>query len=434
MFSFRHISRHCLDVSLLVLGFILLGFQRGSLLAADRTEEERTSLITFENGPRIIVAPAQTPGEVTLMLYACGGSADEAAEHSGASKLLAAVWAQERDELTKAGGRDLATFANPDFVYASSSWPSDKLQEAFDFMIAHFIVVHGDDFEAARKTTIDERARMNERWAKMSDLLVNAAFAEHPYRRPAFGPENALENLPLSTFRKHVGRALAPHNLIIVLAGDVDATQVDALAQMQLSAYKSTSRRSTTTPVEPPQSAEKIVRVERHDRPMFLIGLHKGPGASDDIEAWGIIGNVLQKRIMARLSDRAAMIRRVSCLEGPAMRDPNLLIVYGSFKPEMNIDQARDETLAELKRLADEGVAETELRAAQAELAPSEDKPETTIEIARDLADWLMMTGDWRHHYRYQTNTRAVTLEKINALVRSTFRRENLTSVIAKME
>jgi predicted Zn-dependent peptidase len=143
---------------------------------------------------------------------------------------------------------------------------------------------------------------------------------------------------------------------------------------------------------------------------------------------------VLQKRIMARLADRSEAIRRVSCMEGPAMRDPNLLIIYGSFKPGMDVEKARSDALAEVRQLAETGITEAELLAAQEEIAPAEQKPEPAIEIARDLADWLMMNGDWRHHFRYRANTHAVTTAKVNALAREALRLENTTNVIATME
>ncbi|MFT3866985.1 MAG: insulinase family protein [Nibricoccus sp.] len=391
-------------------------------------------VVSFEKGVRVIAAPAPTPGEITVMLYVCGGSAQETTDHTGASKVLAAVWGQESARLAEQGGSQLACFANPDFVYASSVWPKAKLEEALDFVTTWFIVVDGGNFEAARKTIISERTAATERWAKMSNVLLDAAYQQHPYRRPVFGPESAVENLSLEGFLNHAGKALAPSNLILVVVGDVDPARVQALAQVRLSEFKGGPKRLGLEAVEPRQTEERIARVSGHDRPMFLISFHKGPGASEDIETWGVIGNVLQKRITARLADRSAGIRRVSCMEGPAMRDPNLLIIYGSFKPEIDVEQARADTLAEVKRLAETGITETELRVAQEELAPAEPKPEAAIEIARDLADWLMMNGDWRHHFRYRANTRAVTVTKVNALARETFRLENTTNVIATME
>jgi predicted Zn-dependent peptidase len=265
-------------------------------------------------------------------------------------------------------------------------------------------------------------------------VLMNAAYLQHPYRRPVFGPESAVENLSLEGFRQHVAKALAPSNLILVVVGDVDPAKVQASALVRLSEFKGRAKRLGSEPVEPRQNEERVARVSGHDRPMFLIGFHKGPGASDDIETWGIIGNVLQKRIMARLADRSAAIRRVSCMEGPAMRDPNLLIIYGSFQPGMDVEKARSDALAEVRRLAETGITEAELLAAQEEIAPADQKPEPAIEIARDLADWLMMNGDWRHHFRYRANTHAVTMAKVNALAREAFRLENTTNVVATME
>lgn len=418
----------------LVLLLLCLVEPFSTVRATDLSDEERTVVVSFEEGPRVIAAPAPTPGEITVMLYACGGSAREANEHTGASKMLAAVWGQESARLAEQGGGQLACFANPDFVYAASVWPKAKLEEALDFVTARFIVVDGGDFEAARKTVISERTAAAERWAKMSNVLLDAAYLQHPYRRPVFGPESAVENLSLNGFLKHAGKALAPSNLILVVVGDVDPARVEASAQLRLSGFKGSPKRLGNETIEPRQTEERIARVSGHDRPMFLIGFHKGPGASDDIETWGIIGNVLQKRIMARLADRSTGIRRVSCMEGPAMRDPNLLIIYGSFKPEVDVEKARSDTLAEVRRLAETGITEAELRAAQEEIAPAEPKPEPAIEIARDLADWLMMNGDWRHHFRYRANTRAVTVTKVNTLAREAFRLENTTNVIATME
>jgi len=75
-----------------------------------------------------------------------------------------------------------------------------------------------------------------------------------------------------------------------------------------------------------------------------------------------------------------------------------------------------------------EPISLEELRQAQARLTRGSELPDPRT-MGQHLADWLVMTGDWRNYFRYRAWVADVTVEQVHILARTTLTAANRTVV-----
>ena len=67
---------------------------------------------------------------------------------------------------------------------------------------------------------------LDDPWRRLVDLVQNALFTRHPYRRPIIGYVDALRSLPPEGMRDYYRRFYHPGNATLVICGDVETVLI----------------------------------------------------------------------------------------------------------------------------------------------------------------------------------------------------------------
>src|SRR5204862_2202435 len=115
------------------------------------------------------------------------------------------------------------------------------------------------------KVVLEERNQRtdNEPSARLGEQVQAALFLNHPYGRPVIGWRHEIETLNREDALAFYRRFYTPNNAVVVIAGDVSATEARELAERT---YGKVERRAEIAPrqrpQEPPAAAVRQVTLD----------------------------------------------------------------------------------------------------------------------------------------------------------------------------
>jgi zinc protease len=198
------------------------------------------------------------------------------------------------------------------------------------------------------------------------DLYLN-----HPYGRPVIGWRHEIEKLTLDDALAFYRRYYTPNNAVLVIAGDVTADEVKALAE---ATYGKIAPRSEIgarqRPQEPTQVASRHVtlsdpRVEQPSLQRSYLVPSAATGKPGEAEALEVLSQILGGGTTGRLY-RALVIERQVALNAGAWYqgsglDATRFGVYGSPKPGTTLPQLEEAIEAVIAELLAKGITADEL-------------------------------------------------------------------------
>ena len=205
--------------------------------------EDRVTSFTLENGMDVVVIEDHRAPVVVHMVWYKAGSADEQPGVSGVAHFLEHLLFKqtktlEAGELSRVvaenGGSDNA-FTSYDYTAYYQRVAADRL-ELMMRMEADRMVnldIGPDDILTERDVIIEERnQRVETDPGSLFREQRNAAlYLNHRYGVPIIGWRHEMENLDLEDALAYYRTYYAPNNATLVVAGDVDPSQVRQLAQ-----------------------------------------------------------------------------------------------------------------------------------------------------------------------------------------------------------
>jgi len=244
-----------------------------SLTAAYASEPQ---LFTLDNGMEVVVLEDHRAPVVVHMVWYRVGAADDPAGHTGIAHYLEhlmfkATESMEAGEFSAVveanGGRDNA-FTSWDYTAYHQRIAADRLHLMMEMEADRMVNLRLDlsDWLPERDVILRERGQTLESSPDrvFGEQMHAALYQNHPYGRPIIGWRHEIEGLTgdiaTAFYRVHY----APNNATLVVAGDVDADEVLALAQQYygpIPAVEDMPER--IRPMEPPQLAER--RMVMHD-------------------------------------------------------------------------------------------------------------------------------------------------------------------------
>lgn len=221
-----------------------------SLTATAQTSTESNSkiynakTITLPNAMQVVVVENHRTPAVTHMVWYRLGGADEPMGESGLAHYLEHLMFKgselvESGEFSKKvkswGGNDNA-FTSWDFTAYFQTIPSDKLESVMLMEADRMKNLNFNDDEALteRDVILQERKQRTDSnpMAQLSESMRAALFINHPYARPIIGWDDELKQLNPDAARAFYKQYYAPRNAILVVSGDVNATDVFERAAM----------------------------------------------------------------------------------------------------------------------------------------------------------------------------------------------------------
>ena len=345
-------------------------------------------------------------------------------------------------EMEAAGGSNNASTSNDLTIY--TDWfPSSALETIFDLEGDRMANLAFDPkvVESERGVVYSERRSSvdNDNFGTLLEQMQATAFTAHPYQFPTIGWPSDIEHWKLDDLKKFFKTYYAPNNAVLVIAGDVDAAQVFALADKYLAPLQKQPEPTPITTVEPEQLGERRLVVERSDAqsPIVAYAFHSGMGAGDKrFPTLELLTTILSQGQSSRLHQRLVEREQAATQAGAfaeAGFDPGLLWVYAMLPP--GGDMARVESLLddELAKIARDGVSADELAKARNLKASAFWRGMATINgKARALGTYEVFNGDYRKLFDAPPAYDAVSAADVQALAKRILRIQNRTTGLLK--
>ncbi len=183
--------------------------------------------------------------------------------------------------------------------------------------------------------------------------------------------------------------------------------------------------------MEPPQIAEKVVKIPDPAQPIYVEGYHRPAVTDPDDAVYGAIADILAggrtSRLYRSLVRDKKIAATVSAFNGfPGDKYPNLLMLFAIPTPGHTNEEVQEAIRAELDRIQKEPVTDEELERVKTQTKASLIRGlQDNQGIAIQLATTQALFGDWREIFRRVERVERVTKEDILRVARATLRPTN---------
>jgi zinc protease len=371
----------------------LLSVPSGAATASPATTDNAVSEFFLDNGLQVVVIPDRRAPVVTHMLWYKVGSADEDAGKSGIAHFLEHLMFKGTEthaagefsqEIAAIGGRENA-FTSYDYTAYFQQVTPDALETMMRFEADRMrnLVLTDEVVAPERDVVIEERRSRveSEPSGILGEELDATLFQNHPYRVPVIGWMHEIEKLNREDAIDFYNQYYAPNNAVLIVAGDVSADEVEAMAR---AAYGDLPRSETLPPRirprEPQQKTQRAVTLTdpRVGRPSFRKAwvtpsyTTAAPGEGEALDLLAeILGGGTRSRAYEELVVKQGIAASVGAFYRSGALDDTTFQVYGSPRGEATLEQIEQVMDAEIERIATDGVTDTELAAAKKRLVRS---------------------------------------------------------------
>jgi len=415
----------------------------GPAAAADAVET------TLGNGMRVIVKSDHRAPVVVSMVWYKVGSVDEVTGATGVAHVLEHMMFKGTRSvpngtfsrmIAAAGGRDNA-FTSKDYTGYFQMLHKSQLELSLRLEADRMVnlVLAPEEFAKELKVVMEERRlRTDDRpRAQVYEQLTAAAYVAHPYRNPIIGWMSDLESMRVEQARAFYDQWYAPNNAILVVVGDVDPQEVFALADKFFAgiARKELPRRvSSEDPVQ--LGPKRIVVKAQAELPYLLMG-YRVPTLRDPERDWEsyaleMLANVLSGGDAARLPRRLVRGERLANSASAGYdgigRGPGMFYLSGVPSPGRAVAEVEAALRRELQEIADQGVAQDELKRIKAQAVASHVYERDSMFFqARQIGSLETAGLSHRTVDLYLDKLRAVTAEQVQQVARKYFVDDLLT-------
>jgi predicted Zn-dependent peptidase len=259
------------------------------------------------------------------------------------------------------------------------------------------------------RDVVQEERRMRidgEPLGRLSETLVETAFAAHPYHQPTIGYMSDLEAITRTDAEAFFRAHYVPANLVTAIVGDVHPETLVPLLDRYFGRIPARPPAPPLRTVEPPQTAAKSVALEDPAQPQVMLAYHRPAITDPDDAVYEAIDDLLTGGRTSRLyralvRDRKLAVEVESFSGMPGEKYPNLWTIVAV--PAMDVAGSRlvEAIDAELARLGREDVSDAELARFRARARASLVRSLGSNQgLASALAHYQTLYGDWRELFR----------------------------------
>lgn len=231
---------------------------------------ENVTTFTLKNGMQGVVITDRRAPVVTHMVWYRVGAADEPPGKSGIAHLVEHLMFKgtrqfgpgEFSAIVSANGGSENAFTSLDYTGYFQRVAADRLELMMEMESDRMqgLILSEEDVATERDVVLEERNSRTENnpGALFGEQRQAALYLNHPYGIPIIGWKHEIEGLTRADALDFYRRYYAPNNAILVVAGDVDPEEVEALANRYYGRLKpAPGLKPRNRPSEPPQIAAR---------------------------------------------------------------------------------------------------------------------------------------------------------------------------------
>lgn len=344
---------------------------------------------TLPNGLRVIVKEDHRAPVMVSQVWYRAGSIDEFNGTTGVAHVLEHMMFKGTKDvppgefskrIAAAGGRENA-FTSRDHTAYFQQMHKDKLELSMQLeadRMANLVI--SDELFAKEIQVVMEERRMrtdDNPQAVVYERMTAVAYQGHPYQRPIIGWMNDLEHMTAQDARDWYARWYAPNNATLVVAGDVNADAVLALAKKYFGPLTPHALPLRKPQDEPAQVGVKRINVKAPAKLPYLVMAYHAPALRAWDKDWApyalqILGGVLSGNDSARLQKALVKEQQVAVNADAGYdavaRGPSMFMLDATPVQGKTVGDVEAALRREIERIKQEGVSEAELNRVKSQI------------------------------------------------------------------
>jgi zinc protease len=419
------------------------------LLQISSVAQAEVYVKTLDNGLKVIVKEDHRAPVLVQQIWYRAGSMDERTGTTGVAHVLEHMMfkgtadvplGQFSKIIAAAGGRENA-FTSYDHTAYFQQLHKSKLPLAMKLESdrMHNLQMAKQEFDKEVKVVMEER-----RWrtddeprSLMFEKLMAAAYQEHPYHNPIIGWMVDLQNMTDADALDWYKTWYAPNNATLVIAGDVKANEVFALAQKYYGGIPRVKLPVRKAVGEAQQLGIKRIVVKAPAELPFLAMAYHSPTLRDAEKDWKpyaleVLAGVLDGNSSARLNKALVREQQVAMDVGTGYdsvaRGPGLFVLEGTPREGKTVGDVEHAIREQLELLVRDGVNAEELQRVKAQVTAGEVyKRDSVFYQAMQIGQLESAGLSYKDVPVMLQKLQAVTAQQVQDVAREIFNDDHLT-------
>ncbi|MGB9128434.1 MAG: pitrilysin family protein [Thiobacillus sp.] len=405
--------------------------------------------VTLDNGMRVIVKEDRRAPVMVSQVWYRAGSMDEFNGTTGVAHVLEHMMfkgtqnvppGEFSKRIAAAGGRENA-FTSRDHTAYFQQMQKDRLELSMKLEADRManLVISDELFAKEIQVVMEERRLRTDDQAQsvVYERLMATAYQTHPYRRPIIGWMDDLSNMTAQDARDWYARWYAPNNATLVVAGDVKADEVIALAKQYFGPLPARDLPARKPQMEPAQAGEKRIVVKAPAQLPYLLMAWHAPALKDwekDITPYAlqILAGVLSGNDSARLQKTLVKTQQIAVNASAGYdgvtRGPGMFMLDATPAQGKSVAELEKAVRAEISRIQREGISEAELARVKAQvIAADVYQRDSLFYQAMQLGDYAIAGLPPEALARRVDKLRAVTAAEVKAAAQQWLQNDRLS-------
>lgn len=425
----------------------LLGIATHIPAIAGATQER-----TLENGLKVIIREDHRAPVVTSQVWYRIGGSYEPDRLTGISHILEHMMFKGTEKyglgqfsnIISANGGDDNAFTGRDYTAYFQNLASDRLAIAFELEADRMrnLTLPAAEYVKELEVVKEERRLRTEDSPNTltSEQFYAAAYVLSPYRNPIIGWMNDIEMLTVDHVRAWYRQWYAPNNATLVVVGDVDPTQVFALATRYFGALQAEPVSQQRLPQEPAQLGLKRIQVKIAAKEPYLVMGYKTQMVTAKATEWepyalemlsSILAGGASSRFSRELVRGSEIAAAVDADYSAFTRLPDLFTLDGTPAAGHSVAELEQALRQQVERIKTELVSAEELeRVRTQEIASKVFEQDSVFYQAMQIGMLESLGRGWRVADEYIAKLNAVTAEQVQAVARKYLTDDALTIAI----
>ena len=425
--------------------------------AASMSAGPQISHFHLDNGMDVVVIPDRRAPVVTHMVWYRNGSADDPIGKSGIAHFLehlmfkgTARHAQGEfsNVVAELGGQENA-FTSFDYTAYFQRVPRVHLGRMMEFEADRMngLLLADEQVTPERDVVLEERRMRTDSdpSQQLSEAMQSALYAHHPYGLPIIGWEHEIASLDRKDALDYYSRFYTPENAVLVIAGDVDAQEVRALAQATYGAIPARGAKpQRVRPKEPPLRAHRLVsladdKVEQPAATKIYIVPSARTGAPGQAEALDVFAHLIGGGPTSLLYRRLVMEEKIAVAAGAYYMgealDDTRFYLYALPAEGVALETLEARIDALVAQVARDGVSERDLERARTRLvADAIYAQDNQTSMARWYGAALAIGASVAEISGWPDRVEKVTMDDVKAAARLLDKRRSVTGFLLRAE
>ncbi len=424
---------------------LLFGLTAAVVLApAARAAVYGAETFMLANGMQVVVIPNHRAPVVSHMVWYRIGAADETPGKSGIAHFLEHLMFKGTpkypgptlDAVVARNGGEQNAFTNHDYTAYYQRIAVDRLPLMMDIEADRMrnLILDPKEVATEREVIIEERRMRTDNVpsALLGERVDTSLWMTNHYGIPVIGWEAEMHGLTHEDALAVYKANYAPHNAILVVAGDITAAQLKPLAEKYYGAIPKVGEykpRQRPTFLQPRADTRVVMHHERVRQPEWsrqIIAPSYNVGSRTDVHALEVFAEIAGGGSTAKLYRTLVVDQKVAASFGAGYSGDS--VSYGTFylsltpSPGVSIDQVEAAYTKAMDALLKDGITDADVAQAKqrmnARLAFAKDSP---FSAAQAVGSSLAVGETLDDVEKWPDEIAKVTAEQVRSAARKLF-------------